>query len=111
METNHALMMVPGRRQARRESWARILADWERSGQSGVEFAAERRIDVRGLYRWRRLARRGAAIAARPSLIELPPVAMLAWAAEVATQSGTVRLSPVASPRWAAQLIRELSQC
>jgi len=111
METKHALMIVPGRRQARRESWARILAEWERSGQSGVAFATERRIDARSLYRWRRQARRGAVIAARPGLIELPPVAMSAWAAEVATQSGTVRLSPVASPRWAAQLIRELSQC
>jgi hypothetical protein len=111
METNHALMIVPGRRQARRESWTRILAEWDRSGQSGVEFAAERRIDVRGLYRWRRRVRHRATLAARPGLIELPPVAVAAWAAEVATGSGTVRLSPVASPRWAAQLIRELSQC
>ena len=111
MEPNHALMMVPGRRQARRESWARILAEWDRSGQSGVEFAAEHRIDVHSLYRWRQVARSGAVLAVRPGLIELPPVAISAWAAEVATRNGSVRLSPVASPRWAAQLIRELSQC
>lgn len=111
MEPNHALMIVPGRRQARRESWIRMLAAWERSGQSGVAFAAERRVDVRDLYRWRRRIRRQAPVAVRPNLIELPPIAVSAWAAEVATGNGTVRFSPSAPPRWAAQLIRELSPC
>jgi len=110
METSHALV-VPGRRQARRDSWARIIAEWERSGRSGPAFAAERRLDVQSLYRWRQAVRSSGSAAAGPGLIELPPVAMTAWAAEVATGNGTVRLSPVAPPRWAAQLIRELSQC
>jgi len=111
MEANHALMIVPGRRRAQRERWAKTIAEWEVSGLSGVEFAAERGIDLRSLYRWRQRVRRGAAMPGGPGLIELPSVAMPAWAAEVATQSGTVRLSPVASPRWAAQLILELSRC
>jgi hypothetical protein len=110
METSHALV-IPGRRQSRRESWARIIAEWDRSGRSGSAFAAERRLDVQSLYRWRRLVRSVGVAAARPGLIELPPVAMATWAAEVATGNGSVRLSPAASPRWAAQLIRELSQC
>lgn len=110
METDHALM-VPSRRQARRESWAQTIADWDRSGQSGPAFAAERRVDVRSLYRWRRIVRRGAAQAVIPGLIELPPAPVSAWAAEVTTSKGAVRLSPVASPRWAAELIRELARC
>lgn len=111
MDQNEALMIVRGRRQARREHWGQLLADWDRSGLSGAEFAAERGVDVRGLYRWRRAARQGSMIVANPGLIEVPPVALSGWAAEVATRNGTVRLSSVAAPRWAAQLIRELSQC
>ena len=111
MERNRALMIVPGRRQARRERWARIVADWKDSGLSGVAFAADRGIDLRSLYRWGRQARQRALTAGRPGLIELPPVTMSEWAAEVATRSGAVRLAPTASPRWAGELIRELSRC
>jgi hypothetical protein len=110
METNRALM-VPSRRQARRESWAKLIADWDRSGQSGPAFAAEQRLDVRSLYRWRRWGRRGAEQATGRGLIEVPPVATSTWAAEVMTSKGAVRLSPAASPQWAAELIRELTQC
>jgi hypothetical protein len=104
-------MIVPGPRQARRERWARILTDWARSGQSGVEFASERGIDLHSLYRWGQRARRTALVPPSAGLIEGPPVPMAAWAAEVSISSGTVRLSAAASPRWAGQLIRELSQC
>jgi hypothetical protein len=108
MEQNRALMIVPGRRQARRDGWARLIADWNRSGMSGVAFAAERGIDRRALYRWRQ---RVALAPARPRLIEVPGMESGAWAAEIATRTGTVRLSPSAPPSWAGQLIRELSQC
>ena len=111
MEPNHALTIVRGRRQTCRERWARIVGDWNRSGLSGVAFAAEQGIDVRGLYRWRRLAEQKPLIPASPGLIEVPPVTISAWAAEVAIRGGTVRLSPAASPQWAGLLIKELSQC
>ena len=111
MEQNRSLMIVPGRRQARRERWASILTEFDRSGLSGVEFAAVRGIDLRSLYRWRQRERRAGLIPASAGLIEVPRVGVSAWAAEVATRNGTVRLSPGASPRWAGQLIRELSQC
>ena len=103
-------MIVSGRRAAQRERWARILADWNGSGLSGVAFAAERGIELRSLYRWRQRARR-AALLSPQGLIELPPMPMSEWAAEVTTARVTVRLAGSASPRWAGKLIRELAAC
>jgi transposase-like protein len=111
MDDKRALISVPGRRQARREHWAKIVAGWEDSQLSGVEFAEQRGIDVHLLYRWRRRVRRAGLEPVASGMLEVPRVAMAGWAAEVTTARGPVRLSMAVSPAWAAELIRELARC
>lgn len=111
MDDKRALIIVPGRRQARREHWAEIVAGWEDSRLSGVEFAEQRGIDVHLLYRWRRRVRQAGLEPAAGGMLEVPRVATASWAAEVTTACGPVRLSMGASPAWAAELIRELARC
>lgn len=110
MNENGSLTLVGKRHYARQAERRTVLEEWEASGLSVVEFARERGLDKRSLYRWRGQGRVTAARRAG-ALVEVPAPTTGAWAAEVATGSATVRLSPAAPPRWAAQLIRELSQC
>jgi len=111
MDSNHGLIIVRGRRQAQRERWAKLIAEWDRSRLSGVVFAEERGLNQRALYRWRQRLGRGAVVATGPELIELPPAAASTWAAEVTSRAGCVRLAESASPGWAAALVRELNRC
>jgi hypothetical protein len=109
MKENKTLLVVGKRQYIRPVERARILAEWEASGLRAVEFAQQRGLDKRSIYRWRAQVRR--APARELSLVEVPAPRTGAWAAEVMTVSGPLRLSLAASPRWAGQLIRELGRC
>lgn len=110
MNENKNLVLVGKRRYARPAERTEILTAWAASGLSVVEFAAQRGLDKRSLYRWRGQERRSP-IRRAVSLVEVPAPAAGAWAAEVMTGHGPVRLSPAASPSWAGELIRELRRC
>jgi len=110
MKENKSLLVVGKRQYIRPVERARILAEWEASGLSAVEFAQQRGLDKRSIYRWRAQERR-APVRREVSLVEVPASRTGAWAAEVMTASGPLRLSLAASPSWAGQLIRELGRC
>lgn len=110
MKENKSPRVVGKRQYIRAEERARILAEWEASGLSVVEFAQQRGVDRRSIYRWRGQERR-APVRGEHSLVEVPAPRTGAWAAEVMTASGPLRLSLTASASWAGQLIRELGRC
>lgn len=111
MNETKNLLVVGKRRYARPAERAEIMAAWEASGLSVVDFAARRGLDKRSLYCWRGQERR-APVRRGAALVEVPaPVMNGAWAAEVMTVHGSVRLSQVAAPSWAGALIRELRRC
>jgi len=104
-------MVVGKRRNVRPAERAEILVAWQASGLSVVDFARERGLDKRSLYRWRGQERR-TPVRRAVSLVEVPaPKTTGPWAAEVMTTHGPVRLATGASPSWVGQLIRELRRC
>lgn len=60
-------------RRRRAKDWARLVGEWERSGQAAGEFAAARGLRPRTLVWWRWRLRRGrkASNAARPGSVQL----------------------------------------
>jgi hypothetical protein len=85
------------------------LTKWATTGLSAREFGQQMGVSPKTLYRWRRIA--DASIPAGATMVELPPLALGAWAAEVVTPCGALRFSGHGSPAWAAQLLRELARC
>jgi hypothetical protein len=109
MNKSEDCRLVVAKRYTRRDERLRIMEAWRQSGLSVVEFAAQKGMAVRKLYRWR-----GAKASTPPeasALIELPSILAGGWTAEVTSKVGAVRLAGSASPVWAASLIRELNRC
>lgn len=71
---------------AKREEWARRIAEWEGSGQSQKAFCARRGLALSTFQWWRAQARRRAAVKAAPSFL---PIAMGVSAVEVELRSKT----------------------
>jgi hypothetical protein len=108
MNQSEDCRVVVARRYTRRDERLKIVETMRQSGLSAAEFAKQRGIPVRKLYRWRNAPLPAQTAAA---FIELPAIATGSWMAEVTSKAGGVRLSGSASPVWAASLIRELNRC
>lgn len=70
----------------KRGSWAKRIAEWQRSGQSQRAFCAQRGLALSTFQWWRRQAKRGEAVPAAPAFL---PIAMGVSAVEVELRSRT----------------------
>ena len=101
----------PQRRRFSASQIQRFLADFDRSGLSGVAFARQRGLCYTVFCRWRKLHR---APALRPPRLRAVPLGSLlapAWMAEIALPNGaTLRLGAQASAAWTDAVLRRLAR-